>query len=176
MRSTLPVGGGRAPQALGKTMNCAHLRLSVVALGAAAVGFVLFALGSMLAWRFFPYPVGADDSQRQIIWSWHILGEKGAQFIVLALLGFIAARLHHPTWRAAVCTAVLAGLLFQTIAMSVYTMRFGFVAYRSNHAFWDTLLTTASFSGLFGFLAVYRQYRRAKKPNNAPQPTPFRRG
>jgi hypothetical protein len=128
----------------------------------AAVAFSLFALGSVLAWRIFPYPVGADDLQRQLVWSGHVLGEKTAQFVILAALGFIVAKLHRPGWRAGVISAIAAGLLFQVIAISVYLIRFGLAAYRAHHVFWDTLLTAVFFAGLFGFFAVYRQYRRER--------------
>jgi hypothetical protein len=163
-------------------MNSQYLRFSAVALGSAAVAFGLFALGSLLAWRIFPYPAGADDLQRQVVSGWHLLGEKSAQFFILAALGFVAATLHHPTWRAGIVTALLAGLLFQAIAIFVYVVRFGFHAYRTYHAFWDTLLSTLAFAGLFGFFAVYQQYRRDKygpavrsseQPSAGPACTPF---
>jgi len=140
-------------------MNRQYLRLPAVALACAAVAFALFAFGSVLAWRLFPYPAGADELQRRVVWTYHVFGERGAQFFILAALGYVAGRLHHPSWRAGILAAILSGLLFQAIAISVYIVRFGFDAYRSSHSFWDTLISAVAFSGLFGFLAVRQQYR-----------------
>ena len=143
-------------------MNSRYLRLVAIAFASAAVAFGVFALGSLMAWRPFPYPEGADELQWQMIWTWHILGEKGAQFVLLPVLGFVAARLHRPSWRAGVATAVAAGLLFQGIAIGVYLVRFGLGAYHSYHTFWGTLSCTVFLAGLFGFFAVWRQYRAEK--------------
>ncbi len=136
-----------------------YLRHFAVALASAAAAFVLFALGSALAWRLFPYPAGGDELQRRVVWTYHAFGERGAQFFILPALGFIVARLYHPGWRAGIVAAVLSGLLFHAIAISVYIGRFGVDAYRSSHSFWGTLISAVALSGLLGFAAVRRQYQ-----------------
>ena len=144
-------------------MSNQYPRLSAVALVTATVAFVLFAAGSVAAWRLFPYPAGADDLQRQMIWMWHTAGEKLGQCVLVAVLAFVAARLHRPSWKIGIVTGVLAVVIFQFISIGVYVGRFGLEAYQTYNTFWGTLQFNVPVALLFGFFAVWGQYRRERQ-------------
>lgn len=140
-----------------------QLRFIAITVSCATVAYGLFLLSSILAWQIFPYCEDADKLQRLIIGMWHVIGEKLAQLPFLAVLCFVAARLNHPTGKTAVVTAVVAGLLFQSISVGVFVIRFGFRAFETYNKFFSTMLFTLCFAALFGFLAVWRQYINDKK-------------
>ena len=144
-------------------MSSGHLRLTIVAALTGGISFAVFAGCSLAAWRIFPYPESAGEIQRQMVWLGHVIGEKLGQCVLVAVLAFIAARLHHPSWKIGVVTAVVSVLVFQFISIAVYVTRFGFEAYRTFNTFWGTLQFNIPVAFLFGFLAVLGQYRRERK-------------
>ena len=144
-------------------MHTEYTRLIRVSLIYAAVAFLVFACGSLLAWGLFPYPADGNDLAKHMTWVRHVVGGKIGGMILICFLSYFAAGAHRPTWKLGVITAVVSTMTYQLIAIVVYLARFGFDAYRTYHALLDTVLMTIALSILFGFLAVWKQYRQEKE-------------
>ena len=143
-------------------MHRGHIRLAIVAIVTGTSAFAVFVICSLMAWHIFPYPECADKLQRQMVWLNHVVGEKIGQCVLFAVVGFVAARLHRPSWKLGIVTAILAVLVFHFISVAVYIVRFGFGAYRIYNTFWGTLQVNIPIALSFGFFAVWRQYRRER--------------
>jgi hypothetical protein len=140
-------------------MNTARLVRRAALLG--VIAFLAFSLISALAWRLFPNPAGADQFAQTNIWFLHILAEKVAGILIGCVVAFVAARSYRPSWRVGVLSGVLAAVIFQTISIVVYLLRFGASAYSRYNALLTTMLWTIMLGALFAFFAVWKDYRGA---------------
>jgi hypothetical protein len=100
---------------------------------------------------------------RQIRWLAHGLGEKIGSLVLVSVLAFFAARVHRPTWKMGVFTGIATAVVFQLIAVVVYLIRFGPSAYRTYNDFIYTISSTIALAWLFGFFAIWKQYRRERQ-------------
>ena len=133
------------------------------------IGFIVFAGSSLLAWKVYPYQPSDDDLMRQIRWGAHMIGEKIGNLIILSIMAYVAARVNRPTWRVGVSTAVVTAIVYVLIGVIVYLARFGFNAYQTYHtayqiyhSFLSTLFCSIALAWIFGFFAVWKQYRYDK--------------
>ena len=143
-------------------MNAIHQKLIRVALICGVLCYLIFIVGSTLAWELFPDRHSDDSFTQQVKWSVHILAEKVGGVILMSLAAFFAARSHRPTWKVGVNTAIATSVIFQSISTIVYLLRFGLSAYLAYNDFIYTITSAVALGWLFGFLAVWKQYRRER--------------
>jgi ABC-type nickel/cobalt efflux system permease component RcnA len=61
-----------------------------------------------------------------------------------------------------VSTAIATAVTFQLIAIAIYLLRFGATSYRTYNDFIYTMMSAVLLAWLFGFFAVWKQYRHEK--------------
>jgi hypothetical protein len=144
-------------------MRSHYTKLIRIALIFGVIGFFVFAGLSLLAWRVYPYQPSDDDLMRQLRWTARMVGEKIGGLVLLSIMAFVAARVNRPTWKIGVSTAVVTAVVYQLIAVIVYLVRFGFSSYQTYHNLLSTLFYSIALAWLFGFFAVWKQYRDEKR-------------
>jgi hypothetical protein len=143
-------------------MSNHYAKLVRVALIYGVVCYLVFVGLSVLSWRVFPDHHSDDDLTQQLHWTVHVVAEKIAGLILMSITAFLAARSCRPTWKVGVATAIAAALVFQLVAIVVYLVRFGVSSYRTYNDFFYTIWSAVMLGWLFGFLAVWKQYRNEK--------------
>jgi hypothetical protein len=143
-------------------MNSSYKRLIRVAITFAVVCFLVYWGLSVLSWRLFPEQHSTDELMQQWHWAIHVVAEKVGGLVLMSLAAFLAARSHRPTWKSGVSTAIATGVIFQLVAIMVYLLRFGGTSYRTYNDFIHTMMSTVALAWLFGFFAVWRQYRHER--------------
>jgi hypothetical protein len=81
----------------------------------------------------------------------------------MSLAAFLSARSHRPSWKIGVSTAIATAVIFQLIATVVYLLRFGVTSYQIYNDFIYTVTSAVALAWLFGFLAVWKQYRYERR-------------
>lgn len=143
-------------------MSSIYKKLICVAAGFGVVCFLVFWGLSVLSWRLFPEQHPADELIRQLHWTIHVVAEKVGGLVLMCLAAFLSARSYRPTWKIGVSTAIATAVIFQLVAIAVYLLRFGLSSYRTYNDFIYTMTSAVALAWLFGFLAVWKQYRREK--------------
>jgi len=87
---------------------------------------------------------------------------EGRRFGFDVFGGILAARSHRPTWKIGVSTAIATAVTFQLVAIAIYLLRFGVTSYRTYNDFIYTMMSAVLLAWLFGFFAVWKQYRHEK--------------
>jgi len=93
-------------------MNAIHQKLIRVALIYGVLCYLIFIVGSTLAWVLFPERHSDDNFTQQVKWGVHIIAEKVGGLILMSLAAFFAARSHRPTWKVGVNTAIATSVIF----------------------------------------------------------------
>jgi hypothetical protein len=137
--------------------------VTIAAMISGLIGFGMLLGFSMLFWWLYPYPDNATEEEIKLVWAVHTLSEKLFGYLVLAICAVSAAIPLRNPWRYGFAAAIGSGIVFQVIAILYYVTRFGFTAYLEYNRFWSTMGMTITISALFGFIAVWRSYRREHK-------------
>jgi tellurite resistance protein TehA-like permease len=143
-------------------MNGIYQRLIRVAFVYGVMCYLVFVGLSILSWRLFPEQHSDDELMQQMRWAVHVVAEKVGGLILMSVAAFMAARSHRPTWKIGVFTAIATAVIFQLVAVIVYLVRFGASSYRTYNDFLFTISSAVAFAWLFGFFAVWKQYRHEK--------------
>ena len=143
-------------------MNSSYKRLIRVAIAFGVMCFLVFGGLSVLSWRLFPEQHSTDELVQQLHWTIHVVAEKVGGLVLMSLAAFLAARSHRPTWKIGVSTAIATAVIFQLVAIVVYLLRFGVTSYRTYNDFLYTMTSAVMLAWLFGFFAVWRQYRHER--------------
>ena len=143
-------------------MNGIYQRLIRVASFYGVVCYLVFVGLSILSWRLFPEQHSDDELVQQMRWTIHVVAEKVGGLILMSLAAFMAARSLRPTWKIGVFTAIATAVIFQLVAVVVYLLRFGASSYRTYNDFVFTMSSAVALAWLFGFFAVWKQYRHEK--------------
>ena len=143
-------------------MNSSYKRLIRVAITFGVVGFLVFWGLSVLSWRRFSEQHSTDEFMQQLHWTIHVVAEKVGGLVLMSLAAFLAARAHRPTWKIGVSTAIATAVVFQLVAVVIYLLRFGVTSYRTYNDFLYTMTSAVMLAWLFGFFAVWKQYRHEK--------------
>jgi len=147
---------------LSHAMSNHYAKLVRVALIYGVVCYLVFVGLSVLSWRVFPDHRSDDDLTQQLHWTVHVVAEKIVGLILMSFTAFFAARSYRPTWKVGVATAIAAALAFQLVAVVVYLVRFGVSSYRTYNDFIYTISSAVMLAWLFGFFAVWKQYRNER--------------
>jgi tellurite resistance protein TehA-like permease len=143
-------------------MNSSYKRLIRIAIIFGVVCFLVFWGLSVLSWRLFPEQHSTDELMQQLHWTIHVLAEKVGGLVLMSLAAFLAARSNRPTWKIGVSTAIATAVVFQLVAIVIYLLRFGVTSYRTYNDFLYTMTSAVMLAWLFGFFAVWRQYRHER--------------
>jgi hypothetical protein len=143
-------------------MNSIYPRLIRVAFLHAVVCYLVFAGLSTLAWAIVPQYDSDNDLTLHIRWAAGIIAEKITGLMLMSLMAFLAARSYRPTWKIGIITAIATAVIYQSVAIVVYVLRFGVSVYRTYNDFIYTISSAVALGWLFGFLAVWKQYRHER--------------